>query len=252
MRQDSATLTDFEAQECLQLAKDTSTSITVVITEDCTPQDEEEPFDIDGYDNQTLKPLAQARFLHQTAVQNDWLQPFHEDIYCGSTSLGAFVRNAGGSYCQTTNDYTVLRAVDALTPGAALTFSSRLVSMLMQWVCFDQKEINISYRPAIAVVDTIDDITTGKVVLPAGTTQCLCRQEHFILVWGASSDDVLEQASDLQIWLLRVGRDYVSHRSMTLESPMSIHRLEYFDDVETPIQTEQRHKAKLEPRDARL
>lgn len=199
-------MTFFEAQECLQLAKDTSTSITVVTTDGDTPQDEEEPFSMYDYQNQSLSPLSQARFLHQAAVQNDWLQPFHEDIYCGTTSLGAFVRNAEGSYCQTTNDYTVLRAVDALTPGAALTFSSRLVSMLMQQVCFDQKEIKISYRTSVAVIETIEDITTGKVVLPPGTTQCLCRQEHFILICGDSMKDVLEQASDLQIWLLRVVR----------------------------------------------
>lgn len=122
-------------------------------------------------------------------------------MYIPASSLGAFFRRPDGTYSSTTTDHTTHDAVDVLQPHAALTFSSNAVSLLLDTLSFDQKMINVYGDFKIAVIDSIEDITRPDFSIPKNVSHCVCRKEHFVLIWSTSVSLLFQEADMLDRFL---------------------------------------------------
>jgi len=129
------------------------------------------------------------------------LEDFHDDIYISTSGLGAFVRRPDGSYSSTTQDQIIHDAVDALQPHVALTFSSNAVSLLLNRLSFGQKQIDVYGGYTIAIIDSIEDIVRPDFSIPGNVSHCICRKEHFVLIWSTSTSLLFQEADMLESFL---------------------------------------------------
>lgn len=139
-----------------------------------------------------------ARFLHQRVTQSKWMEEYHDDMYYGAANLGAFVRRHDGEYASTTRDPRVTRAVKALGASVAFTMSCDVVSVFMEQVDPKKTEMQFMDGYVLPVVASVDTLAVNPASARAGHLSCLCRKEHFVLVWAASPPQLLAEASSLE------------------------------------------------------
>jgi len=82
-----------------------------------------------------------------------------------------------------------------------LTFSSNAVSLFLNTLSFDQKIINVYGDFTIAVIDSIEDITRPDFSIPDNVSHCVCRKEHFVLIWSTSISLLFQEADMLERFL---------------------------------------------------
>ncbi|GAB7341044.1 hypothetical protein MBLNU457_7368t1 [Dothideomycetes sp. NU457] len=153
---------------------------------------------------------ASAQSIHRQALERSWLEDFHDDIYIPTSGLGAFLRRPDGTYSSTTQDHTIHDAVDVLQPHVALTFSNNDVSLLLDSLSFDQRIITVHGDFTIAVRDSVDDITRPDFSIPANVSHCVCRKEHFVLIWSTSVSLLFQEADMLERFLGFKTRRYLT------------------------------------------
>lgn len=125
------------------------------------------------------------------------------------------MRRPDGTYSSTTTDQAVHDAVDALQPQVALTFSSNAVTLLLKRISFGQKQINVYGDYTIAVIDSVEDIVKPDFAIPDNVSHCICRKEHFVLIWSTSTSLLYQEAEMLESFL-----------AVNVSSPL----IEYRDD----------------------
>ena len=86
----------------------------------------------------------------------------------------------------------------------AFTFSCGAVSRVLDYVTADQKHVWFEDGFRLPVVDTVDSLHATSSPVNRDTGCCLCRKEHFILMWETCSSGLLAEASRLHDRINRV------------------------------------------------
>ncbi|PNS18232.1 hypothetical protein CAC42_7601 [Sphaceloma murrayae] len=143
-----------------------------------------------------------AKFLHQRLAQSKWMEEYHENMYFGTANLGTFVRRPDGTYAKTTQNPSVLKAVELIAPTVAFTMSCDSVSVLMETLESDQADIPFMDGTSLHVVPSVTDVINNGAYSHQGHFSVLCRREHFILVCAASPPELLAQGASLEAHLV--------------------------------------------------
>lgn len=140
-----------------------------------------------------------AAFIHEYAARNHWLEEYHDDLFYGTSNLGAFVRRQDGTYLCTAKDSArTAQALELLRPEMALTMSFTAVSIFMGSLEEDEHVAALSSGYMLPVIPSIVDFYKTAADADRAFGACLCKKEHFVLVWGSEPNGLLEGVADLE------------------------------------------------------
>ncbi|KAL1296820.1 hypothetical protein AAFC00_004446 [Neodothiora populina] len=144
-----------------------------------------------------------AEFLHARAQRNNWLESYHNDLFYGTSNLGAFVRRPDGSYSTTSQaGGQIMEALEALQPQMAFTMSFTAISVLLTTLEEGQRVLELQQGFLLPILDSIVEFSRIAPACEKYIGACICKQEHFILVWGADPNSVLMRAGDMESLLV--------------------------------------------------
>lgn len=144
-----------------------------------------------------------AEFVHERAKRNNWLESYHNDLFYGTSNLGAFIRRSDGTYASTAQQHReTLGALEILQPQMAFTMSFTAISIFLTTLEADQKVVRLSSGYLLPVVSSVANI--GEIVPDCNRDlgACVCRKEHFILVWGSDPSALFDNAGDVETMLV--------------------------------------------------
>jgi hypothetical protein len=149
-----------------------------------------------------------VKFLHRRCSQAKWLEPPQDEygiIDGGVASLGVLLKRNDGIYTAEPLflNQALVHAVERLDVEVAFTMSSEITHALMQQITPFQTELSLDPRGfVLPIVNSVEDVATGKSSVTAKSYVCLCRQERMVLVWGDSVPGILAHGTDIETRLL--------------------------------------------------
>jgi hypothetical protein len=161
-----------------------------------------------------------VKYLHKRCVQHKWFEPPSEELNANSLSggpgtscLGVMLRRSPGSYASEPLNIPpeLLGALQRLGAPVAFTMSSEITEVLFQQITPLQTEVLLDpLGSVLPIVNSINDICTGKSSVSQDAFMCACRQERFVLVWCDSAQGLVAHGSDVETKLVGLVRTPVS------------------------------------------
>lgn len=126
-----------------------------------------------------------------------------------NNNLGVVLQRDDGGYAAHPAylNENVVKACLSLDVPAAFTMSSEVTQALLRQIQPNQTQFG-DQRTGIVlpIINSIEDLGSGKVNIPKDNFICLCRQEQFVLVWGDTVEGILAQGADIETWLVGIVR----------------------------------------------
>ena len=153
-----------------------------------------------------------VKYLHKRCTQHKWLELPSEELNVdslpggpGTPYLGVMLRRSPGSYASEPLHISseLLGAVQRLGAPVAFTMSSEITEILFQQITPLQTEVLLDpLGTVLPVVNSINDICTGKSSVPQDAFMCACRQERLVLVWSDSAQGLVAHGGDVETKLV--------------------------------------------------
>jgi len=157
-----------------------------------------------------------VKYLHKRCIQHKWLESPSEELNVDSLSggpgtprLGVMLRRSPGSYASEPLNISseLLGAVQRLGAPVAFTMSSEITEILFQQITPLQTEVLLDpLGTVLPVVNSINDIWTGKSSVSQDAFMCACRQERLVLVWSDSAQGLVAHGGDVETKLVGLVR----------------------------------------------
>ncbi|KAL1616786.1 hypothetical protein SLS54_008178 [Diplodia seriata] len=158
-----------------------------------------------------LPGIQAVKYLHKKCDQHKWLEPAEDEfgiIDCSAESLGVLLQRPDGSYSAepVLVNLQVVRAAEVLGAMVAFTMSSEIVGQLLQQMPPLQTEVPLDphRRAVLPIIDSVEDIVSGRATIKRDSYMCLCRKEHFLLLWGRTVSGILTHGSDIETRLFDI------------------------------------------------
>lgn len=144
-----------------------------------------------------------ATFIQERVKRNNWLESYHEDLFYGTSNLGAFVRRFDGSYGTTAQQSKqTIHALEILQPQLAFTMSFTAVSIFLSTLDPTLHVVDLGPDFLLPVVSSTKDFEKIASDFDAEVGACVCRTEHFILVWASTPAELFDYANDIESMLV--------------------------------------------------
>jgi len=144
-----------------------------------------------------------AKYLHKRCTQAQW---FMDRTYSmdGSAHLGVVVRHGVEPVAASPQNLAVpvINAIEKLGAAVGITMSSDITEALFELISPFQTEVRLSPTITVPVVDTVEDIGSGRASVRPGASICVCRRESYVLLWSQSVQNIIAHASDVEARLL--------------------------------------------------
>jgi hypothetical protein len=132
-----------------------------------------------------------VKYLYKRCMQQKWFEP-----------PGSFASEPLSIPSE------LLGAVQRLGAPVAFTMSSEITGVLFQQITPLQTEVLLDpLGSVLPIVNSINDICTGKSSISQDTFMCACRQERFVLVWCDSAQGLVAHGSDVETKLVGLVRN---------------------------------------------
>src|SRR5271170_6576188 len=161
-----------------------------------------------------------VKYLYKRCMQHKWLEPPSEELNVDSSSggpgtscLGVMLRRSPGSYISQPLNISseLLGAVQRLGVPVAFTMSSETTEVLFQRITPLQTEVSLDpWGTVLPIVNSANDICTGKSSVSQDAFMCAFREEQLVLVWGDSPQGLVAQGDDVETKLVGLVRTPVS------------------------------------------
>src|SRR5271168_2143508 len=161
-----------------------------------------------------------VKYLNKRCIQHKWFEPPSEELNVdslsggpGTSHLGVMLRRSPGSYASEPLNISseLLGAVQHLGAPVAFTMSSEVTEVLFQQITPLQTEVLLDpLGTVLPIVNSINDICTGKSSVSQDAFMCACREQRLVLVWGDSPQGLVAHGDDVETKLVGLVRTPVS------------------------------------------
>lgn len=147
--------------------------------------------------------------LYKQVVANQWLDPPRDEdgnfVPEFIATRGVVIQREDGSYVtypHTLNE-EIIKATLKLDVPIAFSMSSEITSALLSQIAPEQTQLGDPRSGIVLpIIDSIDQIASGEAPITRDQFICLCKQEQFVLVWGDTVENIVQQGNDIETWLV--------------------------------------------------
>lgn len=106
------------------------------------------------------------------------------------------------TYPHTLNE-EIVKATLKLDVPIAFSMSSEITAALLSQITPEQTHLGDPRSGMmLPIIDSIEQIASGEAPITRDNFVCLCKHEQFVLVWGDTVENIVQQGTDIETWLV--------------------------------------------------
>jgi len=147
--------------------------------------------------------------LYKQVATNQWLEPPSDEdgnhVPEFIATRGVVMQREDGSYVtypHTLSEELVTSSLKLDVP-IAFTMCSEITNALLSQISPEQTQLG-DPRTGISlpIIDSIEQIASGEAHITRDQFIVLCKREQYVLVWGDTVENIVQQGTDIETWLV--------------------------------------------------